>query len=205
MKNFDWVAFGREKIAVWCKTEEEAIDFCNYSHEQGYDWRSSKKRNEFTYWDVYKDQTCYADDGYCNKSWFEKHKYNILDWSDYMDKPKNSKSDSKTTFTKYDLKDGDVVLRRNGWVEIAIPSVGALVGKNGYNSFDALTEDLKEDTGEPEYDIIEVRRPNMPHHCQFSAFECGFGDLVYKQEEEIEMTLEEVCQALGKKIKIVGG
>ena len=55
--------------------------------------------------------------------------------------------------------------------------------------FNALTEDLNEMIGESEYDIIEVRRPNMPHHCQFSAFECGFGDLVYKREEEIEMTI----------------
>lgn len=201
MKNFDWDAFCREKIAVWCKTEEEAKDFCKQSYKNGFSWVDE----DITYWDAYKEQTCYIDDGYCNKSWFEKYKCNILEWSDYMDKLTNSESDSKTTFTKSDLKDGDVVLRRNGWVEIVIPSVGVLVNKDGHNNFNALTEDLKENTGEPEYDIVEIRRPFMPRHCQFSAFEYGFGDLVYKREEEIEMTLEEVCQALGKKIKIVGG
>lgn len=201
MKNFDWVAFGREKIAVWCKTEEEAKDFCKQSHERGFDWSSGYSRKTITHWDTYEERTCYDLCEYYEKPWFKEHNYTILPWSDYMD----NESNSKTTFTKSDLKDGDVILRRNGWVEIAIPSVGSLVGKNGYNNFNALTEDLKENTGEPEYDIIEVRRPNMPHHCQFSAFKCGFGDLVYKREEEIEMTLEEVCQALGKKIKIVEG
>ena len=125
----------RNKIAVWCKTEEEAKDFCKQSHEHGYDWSGGNSRENVTCWAIYKTQTCYIDDGYCDKSWFEKYKYNILEWSDYMDKLTKSESDSKTTFTKSDLKDGDVVLRRNGWVEIAIPSVGVLVTKDGHDSF----------------------------------------------------------------------
>lgn len=44
MKNFDWDSFSRDEIAVWCKTEEEAKDFCKQSHERGYDWVSGESR-----------------------------------------------------------------------------------------------------------------------------------------------------------------
>lgn len=35
MQKFDWGKFRNEKIAVHCKTEEEAKDFCQKMHEQG--------------------------------------------------------------------------------------------------------------------------------------------------------------------------
>ena len=205
MKNFDWDAFGENQIAVWCKTEEEAIDFCSQSYEHGYDWCGGGKRNKDTFWEDEKEETCYTYDSYDEKKWLEEEEgYIILSWSDFM-------NTVKPTFTKSDLKDGDMILRRNGVVEIAIPSVGVFVDRNrGWNNIDGLAEDLTDK--DPFFncdgwDIIEIRRPVRKSDCQFSAFEESFGEVVYNRERDTEvieeMTLEEVCEALGKKIKIV--
>lgn len=37
-KIFDWDRFRKEKIAVRCKTEDEAKDFCQKMHEQRRRW-----------------------------------------------------------------------------------------------------------------------------------------------------------------------
>lgn len=201
MKKFDWDAFGKEenKIAVWCKTNEEAIDFCNQSHEHGYDWCSGRKRNRFTYWEQYREETCYVKNEPTEREYYEVHGYIILEWSDYM-------ATLKHTFTKSDLKDGDVILKRNGSVEIAIPSVGAFVCLDGYNLLTSLNDDLTSVCAS-EFDIVEVRRPTKPSDCIFDCFKYSGGDVVYNRERDTEvieeMTLEEVCEALGKKIKIV--
>jgi hypothetical protein len=41
--------------------------------------------------------------------------------------------------------------------------------------------------------------------CQFAAFDIELGDIVYDRERDtvVEMTMEEICAALGKTVKIV--
>lgn len=196
MKNFDWNNFSGDIIAVWCKTEEEAKDFCKQSHEHGYDWDSGDNRAEKTKWEIYKDVTCYAPHFYGSDRFYEYEGFRILEWSEYMDKP---------TFTKSDLKNGDMILRRNGGVEVALPSLDVSTGFEGCMFLADTNEDFSDRGGNKEWDIVEVRRPNSPCECQFTAFKHGFGEVKYKYEEIVEMTLDEICKALGKKIKIVEG
>ena len=109
-------------------------------------------------------------------------------------------------FTKADLKSGDVVLRRNGVVEIVCRETDSLVSKNGFSYLSEVNEDLTYSYGfkpDLDWDIIAVRRPRNPQECQFKAFDKRYGELVYERKETEEMTLEEVCKALGKEIKIV--
>ena len=42
MKKFNWDEFKNKdnKIAMHCKTEEEAKDFCKQMHEHGMKWRN---------------------------------------------------------------------------------------------------------------------------------------------------------------------
>ena len=204
MKNFDWDAFGKErnKIAVHCKTEEEAIDFCDQSHEHGYDWANGRSRAEETNWTWdefgYGDETCYTRNCFTDIGYYAKGGYTILKWSDYM-------ATDKPTFTKSDLKDGDMILRRNGVVEVAIPSINVFISLEGYMRLDGINEDFSDNNKDEEWDIVVVRRPTQPYECQFSCFESELGELEYKREEITEMTLEEICEALGKKIKIMEG
>lgn len=108
-------------------------------------------------------------------------------------------------FTKADLKSGDVVLRRDGSVEIVCLETGTLIRRDGFDILDELTDDLRSTFYyDDSDDVIAVRRPKQSHECQFCAFDEGLGELVYEREDEPEeMTLEEVCKALGKEIKII--
>ena len=181
-----------------CETAEEAREFCHYLHSIGRKWCNGQSYKGNTEWDVFKTNTAYE----FNKGMFDGidcyilADYTILEWSDFT-----------TEFTKADLKNGDVVLRRNGTVEIVCVDLGALTSRNGYNYLSDIKEDLTSTTN-IEWDIIAVRRPKEAGDCQFYAFHFEFGELVYERKakpepEPVEMTLDEVCKALGKEIKIV--
>ena len=187
------------KYVMHCKTEEEAKDFCGYLDNVGRKWCDGTKYTEMTHWNFDKDKTCYDFNlGVQNSiEYFYNKKYQILEWSDFMD----------NKFTKADLKSGDVVLRRDGSVEIVCIETGTLIRKDEFNILDELTDDLtdifKDDDSD---DVIAVRRPKQPYECQFCAFDEGPGELVYERDDEPEeMTLHGICKADGKEIKIVQG
>ena len=71
---FNWEEFkASDKIAVHCKTEEEAIDFCKQMHEHGMEWIGGQSYLKYTCYDGYHEETCYEADGtyasleYCEK------------------------------------------------------------------------------------------------------------------------------------------
>lgn len=119
----------------------------------------------------------------------------------YMKAMRNRKY--KKIFTKADLKTGDVILRRNGDVEIVNGELEMFIRKNGFTDFGGINDDLTAAFGGKSWDIIAVRRPVSRCDCVFNAFENERGDLVYEREEPVEMTLAEVCELLGKNIKII--
>jgi hypothetical protein len=183
------------KFVMHCKTEEEAKDFCRVLHEAGRKWSSGDSYLEETYWGRYvvdRNGRYYQfNDGmYSTREHFVSN-YAILEWSDFMDKE----------FTKDDLKNGDVVLRRDGDVEIHI--MGRFVDEDGRAVGSIfLNRDLSH-TDTYDRDIIAVRRPVDISDMSFDAFEKKLGRLVYERDETVEMTIEEVCKALGKNVKIV--
>lgn len=184
------------KYAMHCKTEEEARDFCNYLHSVGRKWRRNASYLGGTCYYYYETNTAY----YFNKGTFgctyvaELNNYTILEWSDFMN----------NEFTKADLKTGDVILRENGKTEIVNRELGMLITPVGWNDLNYVRDDLTDDMSKS-YDIVAVRRPNDKADCVFHAFNDELGTLVYERKEVEEMTLEEVCKALGKEIKIIKG
>ena len=174
------------KYVMHCKTKEEAEDFCGYLDNCNYQYTGLDD------WECFKEDTCYNFNygTYCNLDWYKNSGYTILEWSDYMRK----------RFNKYSLRNCDVVLKRNGNVEIVCEKT--LICKKGANDLGAIREDLTSINGKS-YDIMEVRRPCFFTDCNFSAFKDDLGEVIYKREEAIEMTFEEVCKALGMNIKIV--
>ena len=179
-----------------CKTEEEDKSFREYLHSVGRKWASGHSYLTLTYWDNEKDSACYVfNDNFKGKvSIYKSQGFTILEWSDFMEKK----------FTKADLKNGDVIQKRNGNVEIVCVDTGTLITTDHHNRLDDIREDLTSMNG-CDYDIVAVRRPTDCGDCSFIAFQQELGELVYDRErkEVEEMTLEEVCKALGKEIKIV--
>lgn len=87
-------------------------------------------------------------------------------------------------FTKNDLKNGDVIKKRNGNIEILVLPLGTLVCDDGhFNDFGDIRDDLINKNGNCN-DIVAVRRPTRVSHCRFSAFADEFGELVYDRERD---------------------
>ena len=80
-KEFDWDKFKTEKIAVHCKTLEEAKKFCDIM-------KNHKIKYSNTYWETYKENICYDCENecffYCSITWYKGHGYTILEFSDYF-------------------------------------------------------------------------------------------------------------------------
>lgn len=74
---FDWEEFMNKDnvIAVHCKTEEEAIDFCKQMHEHGMKWRDGDSYLKENNWNMYKEETCYKNDGRFASFPFYKENY----------------------------------------------------------------------------------------------------------------------------------
>ena len=188
----------RGKYVMHCKTEEEAKDFCKYLHSVGRKWCSDESYLSNTEWSRYKEDTVY----YFYSGMFGSYKYaqdsnyTILEWSDFMN----------STFTKADLKTGDIIKQKNGSVAIVNADLGIAITRGGWLDLSNYNDDLtsKLVTGK-DFDIVAVRRPKEKGDCQFSAFNYSWGTLVYdrEREEPEEMTLAEVCKLLGKNIKII--
>ena len=193
---FDHTKYFHGRYVIHTKTLEEAKLFEKYMRHNG--GRPASSNN----WDVYMEDTCFNINtcSYMNIDWYKTAGYTILefedfDWSDF---------EMKKEFTKKDLKNGDVIKRRCGDVEIVCVETGTcIINGSGWNSLHNLNDDLTWVHKNPDYDVVAVRRPTCPKECTFSAFDSGYGELVYERKEVEEMTLAEVCKALGKEIKII--
>lgn len=195
-KEFDWEEFKnkRNKIAVHCKTEEEAKDFCKQMHEHGLKWVSTNSYIERTNWHVLKEKTCYTNHGcYCDKDYYIENDCKILEWSDYM----------KKEFTKSDLKDGMVVAYANGKRRLVLNNF--LIGKDGYYDLKYYSEDLK-NKDDSDKDIVRIFKITMATTFDYICHSSNLKLIWERTETKKYMTSEEMRKKLeeltGEKIEI---
>ena len=194
-----------EGYDMLCKTEEEAKTFLSYLHGIGKKWLMGQSLLEVTYYEECPMCYTWKDDKVTwhhesFRYWCKNLNFEDFDWSDFKMKKKE--------FTKKDLKNGDVIKYRNGEVGIVCVETGTVILKdNEYMAVENINDDLtnsKNYIGSgADWDIMAVRRASKPYECRLLAFDKEYGILVYERKEVEEMTLEEVCKALGKEIKIV--
>ena len=196
MKNFDWESFKEGKIVVHCKTKKEAEDFCLQMNEQGMAWGSGNSYLSYTHYGEYRDKTCYSGDGgYQSYDYFEKYKYNILEWSDYMQKE----------FTKADLEDGMVVEQRDGSMYLVLAEMA--VRKAKCNNIGGFDDDLKWE-GYAGGDIIRIYSiiPESLGSIE-EVFVKSNLELIWERKEPKKMTIEEMRQKLeeltGEEIEVM--
>ena len=198
MRKFNWDEFKNKenKIAVHCKTEEEAVDFCRQMHERGMKWRGGNSYLEYTKYGRYLSKTCYTGDGgFASCVFYENEGYKILEWSDYMDKE----------FTKADLKDGMVVEQRNGNMYLVL--AGMAVRKNGRNRIGGYDDDLKWKGCYAGGDIVKVYRITPESlRCIEDVFIKSNLELIWERKEPKKMTVEEMRKKLeeltGEQIEV---
>ena len=119
-------------------------------------------------------------------------------------------------FTKSDLKAGDMVELRNGEIYIFMKDAkrnqydnptDIFMGVNSYRCipFSHYNDNLLNSKEGKSYDIMKMSDgfyiPNI--HLAYPLDTFKTPDWVWEREETEEMTLEEVCQELGRDIKIV--
>lgn len=195
MRKFNWDEFKEVKFAVHCKTEEEAKDFCRQMYKHGMVWGSGNSYLSCTHYEKYKDKTCYDGQGvYQSYYHFKKYRYEILEWSDYMDKE----------FTKADLRDGMVVEQRDGDMYLVL--AGMVVRKRGYNRIGDYDDDLKcaGYTGGDNVKVYRITPGSLG--CIEDVFIKGNLELIWERKEPKKMTVEEMRQKLeeltGEKIEV---
>ena len=181
MRKFNWDEFKEVKFAVHCKTEEEAKDFCRQMYKHGMVWGSGNSYLSCTHYEKYKDKTCYDGQGvYQSYDHFKKYRYEILEWSDYMDKE----------FTKADLEDGMVVEQRDGNMYLVL--AGTAVGKGEHNSIVGYTDGLKW-AGYKGGDVVKVYRITPGSlGCIEDVFIKNNLELIWERKEPKKMTIEEM-------------
>ena len=92
------------------------------------------------------------------------------------------------TFTKADLHNGDVVVRRDGSVRIVCLETGTLISKEGFGRLAFIDDDLTyiNTLFGNQHDIMKVYRPKNPWQCQFDKSRYTEGDLVFDRERDIK-------------------
>ena len=195
MKKFKWKEFKNKynKIAVYCKTEEEAKDFCKQMHEHGMKWCNGKSYLKNTNY-MRNEGTCYyGNREYSTRDFAEKYNYKILEWSDYTNKE----------FTKSDLKDGMVVKYNDNCFGKRLVIGGFLIGEDGYADLGDYNENLKSMAS----DLEIVRVYKIKRMGKFSSIMKNHNlELIWERKEPKKMTVEEMRQKLeeltGEEIEV---
>lgn len=198
MKKFNWDEFKNKdnKIAVHCKTEEEAKDFCRQMHEHGMKWCAGNSYMEKTNYKKYKGGTCYVGFGmFSSYRYYNSEGYTILEWSDYMQKE----------FTKADLKDGMVVEYRSKSYGRRLVIGDMLIGAEGSHQLIYYNEDLIDATGDKDFDIMRIYK--IQHGSRFNEILLYSNlELIWERKERKKMTIEEMRQKLeeltGEEIEV---
>lgn len=192
------------EYAMHCNTKEEAENFCRFLHQNGRRWCNGNSYLQSDNWDRFKIDTIY----YFNLGTYSKAEYVnyvILEWSDFMEN-----EGAVSEFTLNDLKPGDFVKLRDGQVCCVLfvhvddsMTGGTVVLEDQHNNskYRKFCSSGLIDVNDSDKDIMQVRRPTLSLDVCSNIFDNCKGDLIYAREEE--MTLDEVCEALGRRIKIV--
>ena len=198
MKNFDWETFKNEKILVFFNRDKEDIEIKNFLKEcdkQHISWVDKEQASsyipekDFNYIG-FKQGIFLATDDY-----LEEDDFQILLWSDYMEE-----GDIKSM-----LEDWMLVVYRSGQKKIVTDNCKILRDENGEdcNSLSNYNENLLHRYFR-NLDIIEIYDVPLDRH-NFSL-DFTFRELLWKREEKEnfkKITIEEIEEILGTKIKIV--
>lgn len=195
---FNWDEFKDvdNKIAVHCKTEEEAKDFCRQMHGQGMKWRNGESYLKNTNYNMHNEGTCYYGGGeWSSLDIAENYNYKILEWSDYMQKE----------FTKSDLKDGMVVeYRRKDYGKRMVVG-NMLIGEEGSHRLEAYENDLTQGYAESQLSIIRVYKIKNERNFKHILDDDNL-ELIWERKEPKKITVEEMRQKLedltGEKIEV---
>lgn len=180
------------KYVMHCKTKEEAREFCDYIDCCGIHYNPNVSFSH------HNENTCYNFNlnTFASKDYYKRNQYTILEWSDF----------NGNKFTKARLKNGMVVECGNGKRYLVLNE--QMISRDGCLKFEQFTDCLELKGYEIEvWAVSKIYKTSG--YLLSNIFDDDYLTLIWEREEEkpepVEMTLEEICAALGKEIKIVKG
>lgn len=199
---FNWKEFmdKNNKIAVHCKTEEEAIDFCRQMDTNGMKWNSNRSYIDINYYNIYKEKTCYSNQGEYGKidGIYKEENYKILEWSNYMIK-------DPIDYLKY----GYVVEFENGEFGIYVlhknRSVFIIGEREDYTGIEYYNKNLKLNKKyyDQKYNIIAIYgyADAVWNYLKINKKD---RPIIWEREGKVKkMTVSEICKELGYKVEII--
>ena len=191
MGEFNWLSFlnKNNKIAVHCKTKEEANDFCKQMNHYGLRWSTNSSYLKYNYYEAYGPKTCYSNQGeYCSLDYFENNNYRIFEWSDYM-----------KIVPRDILKPGHMVELRNGHAYMCLPYVkGYAFIKEHSDPVNLKHYDCDLNyIGNKCFDVMKIwGLTNLPQDIMY--FIPNERSLLWERKEkpEIKMTIDQMKQRL---------
>lgn len=181
--NFDWELFKKGSIAVLCNTREKNNEFLKEAANYNIEVHDSYER--------YLEHTCYRCDAdnalmHCSELYYRLNGFTIVEWNEFPN-----------------LKEGMVIKTRNGqkyYIRNHCKYGLIASGEKTWIQCSDYDNELQlEHYGRKQFDIMEIYDSNAV--TMGALFADSDLKLIWEREPE-EMTLKEVCEALGKKIKI---
>ena len=185
---FNWEDFKNGKIAVHCKTEEEAKKFIKQCYKHGLKWHYGNENT--THWKDVSGTIYYECDNehiyYGNFNW--KINQIVVEY----------KEDNKM-----ELKEGMIIECRNGDRYLLRKFGDDLIGSNNikyiYIDYD---EDLNENKYcQEDFDIMKIYESNA---CVLGKlFNNDYLECIWERKEPKKMTLAQISEALGYEVEII--
>lgn len=199
-------------LVINCETQEDYDEFVEFFKDLEIETKTKFDYSESNCWAMVTPSTCTVNPfevggTYSHMGYYLNHKYKVITWSDF--KMKFMKKEKEYTavgnyqkFTKKDLKSGDIITFRNNQIGIIFTELNGVVfnGLCGQVNLNDTNDNLF-DVYDSDWDIVKVQRPKTI--VQTLTKYWGEAPVIWEREETVEMTLEEVCKALGKNVKIV--
>ena len=175
---------------MWCKTEEEAKDFCRVMYESGRKWESGDSYVEYPRFLDHEDETCYNFNNglYSYKNWYKNRDYTILKWEDFMEKK----------FTKDDLKVGMLVVVRCGYKYLVAKNDNEgmfFTNEDRWTEYKTKHNDMKSSICE-DFDIMEVYSMPSKNRNAFN-YSTENRTLLFERQESKELTMQEIADKFG--------
>ena len=189
---FNWEDFKNSdgKIAVHCKTEEEAEEFIKECYKRGMKWCYSDENT--THWEEVNERNYYVYSG--------RHLY----YGNGVSNPNEITVVEYKGDNKMELKEGMIIECRNGDRYLLRKFGDGLIGSNNtkYTYID-YDEDLNENKYcQEDFDIMKIyeSKANMLKNL----FDNKYLTCIWKRKKEPKkMTLAQISEALGYEVEVI--
>lgn len=188
---FNWEDFKNSngKIAVHCKTEEEAEEFIKECFKHGIKWCYSDENT--THWEEVNERNYYVYSG--------RHLY----YGNGVSKPNEITVVEYKEDSKMELKEGMIVECRNGSRYLLRKVGDVLIGSN-FDEWIKTTynENLCENYYHYEtFDIMKIYISKSPK--LEGLFANNYLDCIWERKEPKKMTLAQISEALGYEVEVI--